>query len=59
MAALTPWRQPLLTCKGPFAYSLFALLPAGPSDSQVLQELGQRHKLTFVGPSIPMRLGLV
>jgi mannose-6-phosphate isomerase-like protein (cupin superfamily) len=37
----------------------FASLPAGPPDPQVLEELGQKHKLAFVGPSIPMRLGLV
>jgi len=38
----------------------YASLPAGgPRDPQVLEELGQKHKLAFVGPSIPVRLGLV
>jgi hypothetical protein len=37
----------------------YASLPAGQRDPQVLEELGQKHKLAFVGPSIPMRLGLV
>jgi mannose-6-phosphate isomerase-like protein (cupin superfamily) len=37
----------------------YASLPPGPRDPQVLEELAQKHKLAFVGPSIPVRLGLV
>jgi uncharacterized RmlC-like cupin family protein len=37
----------------------YTSLPAGPPDPQVLEEFGQKHKLAIVGPSIPMRLGLV
>jgi hypothetical protein len=37
----------------------YASLPAGPRDPQALEEFGKKHKLAIVGPSIPMRLGLV
>jgi len=37
----------------------YASLPAGPPDPKVLEEFGQKDKLAVVGPSIPMRLGLV
>jgi len=37
----------------------YTSLPAGPPDPQVLEEFAQKHKLAIVGPSIPMRLGLV
>jgi uncharacterized RmlC-like cupin family protein len=37
----------------------YASLPAGPPDPQVLEELAHKHQLVFVGPSIPVRLGLV
>jgi hypothetical protein len=37
----------------------YASLPAGPRDPQVLEQLAPKHKLVFVGPSIPERLGLV
>src|SRR5262245_24950580 len=37
----------------------YASLPAGPRDPQVVEDLAQKHKIVFVGPSIPMRLGLV
>jgi mannose-6-phosphate isomerase-like protein (cupin superfamily) len=37
----------------------YASLPAGPRDPQVLEQLAHKHKLVFVGPSIPVRLGLV
>jgi hypothetical protein len=37
----------------------YASLPTGAPDPQVLEEFGQKHKLAIVGPSIPMRLGLV
>ena len=37
----------------------YTSLPAGPPDPQVLEEFGQKHKLAIVGPSIPVRLGIV
>ena len=37
----------------------YASLPVGRPDPQVLEELAHKHKLAFVGPSIPMRLGLM
>jgi mannose-6-phosphate isomerase-like protein (cupin superfamily) len=37
----------------------YASLPAGRPDPQVVEELAQKHTLAFVGPSTPMRLGLV
>ncbi len=37
----------------------FASLPPGSPDPRVLDELAQKHKAVFVGPSIPERLGLV
>jgi len=36
-----------------------ASLLAGRPDPQVFEEVAHKHKLAFVGPSIPMRLGLV
>ena len=36
----------------------YALLPVGPRDPQALEELAQKHKMVFIGPSIPVRLGL-
>ncbi len=37
----------------------FVSLPPGPPDPQILDELTQKHKTAFLGPSIPERLGLV
>jgi hypothetical protein len=37
----------------------YAALPEGPGDPQVIEELAKKHKLVFLGPSIPMRLGRV
>jgi uncharacterized RmlC-like cupin family protein len=37
----------------------FASVGAAPPDPLVSKEFAQKHKLVFVGPSIPMRLGLV
>ncbi len=36
----------------------FAALPPGQPDQQVLDELAQKHKTEFVGPTIADRLGL-
>ncbi len=36
----------------------FAALPPGPPDQQILDELAQKHKAEFVGPTIADRLGL-
>jgi oxalate decarboxylase/phosphoglucose isomerase-like protein (cupin superfamily) len=37
----------------------YASLSAGPRDPQVLEGFAQKHKIVFVGPSIPVLLGLV
>ncbi len=37
----------------------FVSLPPGPPDPQILDEFAQKHKMAFLGPSIPVRLGLV
>jgi mannose-6-phosphate isomerase-like protein (cupin superfamily) len=36
----------------------FGALPPGPPDPQILDELAQKHKAKFVGPTIADRLGL-
>lgn len=36
-----------------------AALPPGPPDPEVLNELSARHRVEFVGPPIPVRLGMV
>ena len=37
----------------------YAALPADPREPQVFEQLAQQHKLVFLGPSIPVWLGLV
>ena len=34
-------------------------LPPGPPDAEKLKEMGARHRVEFVGPPIPVRLGIV
>jgi len=36
-----------------------AALPGGRPDPPVLEELAHKHQLALVGPSIPIRLGLL
>jgi mannose-6-phosphate isomerase-like protein (cupin superfamily) len=35
------------------------LMPPGPPDPKQLEEFGKKHRLAIVGPSIPVKLGLL